>query len=171
MNRNRLLVTAAYAVAVSMAGYALLDTVVAMWPADAGSAAWRYSAVGMLSRHLASLLVAALLAAGVAALSGHGRMLRVIGYSLCAGAVLLLVAAAGFILDVVQLRTLIDPGARPALVLGSAAALLKLVTTAAIVLLVGFGSLKASRGDRPDGVPGRKQVAPARPGGRRPLVG
>ena len=137
MKIHRLLLTAAYLVMVSIAVFTVIDVTLAVWPLDPSQAAWRFGAVGTLTRHLISLLLALLLTVGVASVAGHRGVLRVCG-ALCAFLVLaLLPVMLLFLLDTLQLRATLQPAVLHAFDLSAAAALFKMVAVMAVALVLG----------------------------------
>jgi len=111
----------------------LVDILANIWPLNFGDVAWRYGAVGMFSGFVLTPLLGVALACWIAVSLGHYLLQRVLGWLSLISAVVLFVAAAGFSLDVVQLRHTVPtnpPQAMWTFEIGAAKALLKHVTAA-----------------------------------------
>ncbi len=132
--RLRRLAIPAYLTVVALLVFPLIDLIVATWPLRAGSVAWRFSTVSVLGRTLISPLLGLFLAAAVATLLEHPRMLRV--FSVLNGLVTVgfLGLAGLYVLDVLQLRDQVGMEQEARFRMGAAATLGKLGLGALLTL-------------------------------------
>ena len=98
------IVGALYFVAFLLVVTPLMDLVANVYPLSPGDFRWRYGAGGLLSGFLMTPLLGATLGIAAAAVREHRLALRVQGILAVVAAVLLLVVAALFALDALQLR-------------------------------------------------------------------
>ena len=94
----------AYGVAVLFVVLPIIDTLAQVWPVALGSPSWRYGAVGLGANYLISFVFGMWLLCFLAARQLHRGTLRSLATASGVVAVLLLIAAAGFALDAIQLR-------------------------------------------------------------------
>ncbi|MEO8636967.1 MAG: hypothetical protein ABI587_16960 [Gemmatimonadales bacterium] len=95
---------ALYFVAFLLVVTPLMDLVANVYPLSFGDFRWRYGASGLLSGFLMTPLLGVTLGIAVAAVREHRLALRIQGVLAVVAAVLLLVIAALFALDALQLR-------------------------------------------------------------------
>lgn len=141
----RALTAAGYGVALSMVVIPLGDTLVNLLPARLYEPQWRFGAVGMASSGLLTPLFGLALATYVALAARHRRTLRVLSLLAGTGFLLLLLAAANFVLDAFQTRPNVVPEARARFYAASAQALAKMGLIGCVTLLLAIGAWRADR--------------------------
>lgn len=94
----------AYGIGLLFVLMPVVDTVAQMWPPALGEPAWRYGTVGIGANYLISMLFGMFLMCLAAGLRRHRRTLLVLAILNGAFAIVLLLAAIGFSLDVLQVR-------------------------------------------------------------------
>ncbi len=122
-----------------------VDFVATVAPLSPQTVSWRFGAVGMLSRSIMLPTVGLVGILGTAALLEHVRIQRlvmVLGF-LASG--LLLLAVGMFALDAVQLRNQVGPEAVTSFKASSVVALIKLLSGAVLLAVVGVSGLRMSR--------------------------
>jgi hypothetical protein len=108
---------------------------VTVFPPKFDAVGWRFGALGLLSSSLLTPSLGLILAAAIAALLDHHRVLRALSVIGGLVAVAVAVMAGVFVLDVIQLRPTVNPQAATGYYLTSTQALLK---QAAIVVTMVF---------------------------------
>ncbi len=93
-----------YAVAALFILLPIVDTLAQVWPFLPGNPNWRYGTVGLGANYLISFLFGMVLLGVVAAYGLHRRTLRVLAPVAMVIALALLLAAAGFALDALEVR-------------------------------------------------------------------
>jgi hypothetical protein len=111
------------AILVAMAAIDFVQSVGGLHP---GNIQWRFATGGLLSSFLTTPLLGVALAVVVAAVRGHQRVLRALAFTALLATLCLVLAAAAFVLDVLQLRPSVPADARQAFVAASIRVLLKL---------------------------------------------
>ena len=156
---RHLLLGSAYALGIALVLLTALDTLASVWPIRAGDAQWRYGAVGLGAGALLLPAIGIGIIGGIAFFAGHRRTLWLISVVAGLGAVVLLVTSAGFVLDVLQMRSRVRPDQMTAFDLASAMAIVRLVVLSVVAALVAAAGWRASRvPDEPP--PPRGQRAP-----------
>jgi hypothetical protein len=135
-----------YLVALSLMLFPLVDSVLSIWPPRSAQVAWRFGAVGLLSRAVMTPLLGFLLAYAIALFLGHRRMLQTVAVlSILLG--ICVVAALGlFGLDALQMRAQVVPQAKTAFDVASVTAVLKYLFSLVVFAAFAWGGLKAARG-------------------------
>ena len=100
-----------YAIALALVADPLLDVAIATWPWRVGALNWRFGTFGLLSNELVSPLLGLCIAAFAARTLGHRVFLRSLAVLSGVGTLLLMAAAAMFVLDAVQMRRAVRPEA------------------------------------------------------------
>lgn len=122
----RPLLKALYPVGALILIGSVVDPLVQTWPFRLSDIRWRFGAVGLASTSAIGVTFALVWLMGVAALLGHRRTLRALSAASAALGIVVLVVLGLFVLDFLQVRTLVDPQIRRGLdltVLKSAALL------------------------------------------------
>jgi hypothetical protein len=138
----------AYGVALLFIVLPIVDTLAQVWPPAFGSASWRYGAVGLGANYLISVLFGLLLSSLVAGWRQHRRTLRWLAIVNGVFAVLAVIAAIAFALDVLQLRPGLprdNPVALRLFDLGAEKAVFKYLVSAVALVWVGLGARNAAR--------------------------
>lgn len=117
----------AYCVAALLVITPLGDFLSGVWPWRLGAVEWRFASSGLLSGFLLTPLLGALVAIGVAAARGSERLLRLFGIATLALAVVCGLVLALFILDAVQVNSVVPAQQRRAFYDASIKAFLKYV--------------------------------------------
>ncbi|MGA2382723.1 MAG: hypothetical protein ABSG61_04735 [Gemmatimonadales bacterium] len=142
----------AYAIGLLFVLMPALDTFAQMWPPALGEPAWRYGTVGIGANYLISALFGMLLMCLVAGLRQHRRTLRVLAIVNGVLAVVLLLAALGFALDVLQVRMGVPKDNARAMWLfkaGAAKAELKYLVSVVVLGWLALASRRAWRAIQP----------------------
>ena len=138
-----------YFLAILLIGTPLVDILANTWPLHVGLLTWRYGAAGMFSGFVLTPLLGLGLACWLAITMGHRAIQRVLMIASLVAAVVLLVVALGFVLDVLQLRHNVPANPPQALwtfEVGAAKAFLKHVTAVVALAWFGFATRRALRG-------------------------
>lgn len=126
MNVRRLALPA-YLVAISLTAIPVFDALMQTAPFHPLSAEWRFAAIGLLSNAIMLPAIGMLIAVAVAQGNEDDvsqRGLRLIGWS---AVVIIMVAAASFVLDALQTRTLVRPELQSSFLVASGTAVFKLL--------------------------------------------
>lgn len=115
----------AYCVAALLIVTPLGDFLTGVWPWRLGAVDWRFASSGLLSGFLLTPLLGALIAIGVAAVSGHERLLRTLGLATLSMSALCFLVSLLFILDALQVSSAVPAQQRRAFYDASIKALLK----------------------------------------------
>jgi hypothetical protein len=138
----------AYGVAILFVALPIVDTLSQVLPPAPGNAGWRYGVVGLGSNYLVSVLFGMLLWSYVAGARLQRRTLRVLAIVNGVVAVLMLLAAMGFLLDAAQVRSTLPRDNFRALRmfdLGAAKAVFKYVVAAPVLGWIALASWRATR--------------------------
>lgn len=103
-----------YAVAGLLVAIPMLDFLLSVAAPQLSSVQWRFASVGLLSGFTLTPILGLALALGVATWRRHVPAQRLLVVACLAGALLLAVLSAGFVLDVVQLRASVPGEGRAA---------------------------------------------------------
>ena len=152
MKLNRALTAAAYLVALTLIILPLVEVTMSVWPLRFGETAWRYGTFGLLSQAATTPIVGAIMLFATAYALGHRRTLLFSGIMAAVVALALLIGLPVFALDAVQMRTQVRAQTMRAFDLSSVLATIKLSILFAVFLLLAVGSIKATRGRRPERV-------------------
>lgn len=143
----RPLLLALYAVAAGFILPSFMEFLLVSYPYRPGSAQWRFGAVGLLFNSvLFSPLIGLLLACFASVQLGHRRTARTFAVVAFAIAALLLVAAPFFVLDFLQMRTMVNPNAKNAMDFTSLKAALTGAIMFCVALAIGLGTWRSTPG-------------------------
>jgi hypothetical protein len=137
-----------YFLAILLVATPLMDILANTWPLRFSELTWRYGAVGMFSGFQLTPLLGIGLACWLSSALGHKTVQRTLTFVCIIGAILLLLAAVGFALDVVQLRHSVPttpPQAMWTFEVGAVKALLKYLTGAIALAWFGLATRRALR--------------------------
>jgi FlaA1/EpsC-like NDP-sugar epimerase len=123
----------------------IVDAITNVYPFNLGASTWRYGAIGAAANYLISVVFGALLLVLTAAHNQHTRTMRAGAIGSLVGAVLLVLMAGEFALDVLQLRSVVPPEDMRAYVVGATKAELKFLLSAAALAAIGLVAWKAGR--------------------------
>jgi hypothetical protein len=126
----------------------LTDITLRSLVAEAGSLQWRFGTVGLLFGNLGTVILGLGIAGLAATLSGSRGILRTVGFVALALAVVMLALMALFALDALQMRRLVQIGARRQVLVSSAGALGSAAVGSVVLLLLGRAALVSSRAAR-----------------------
>ena len=138
----------AYGIGVLFILTAAVDTVSQMWPPALREPSWRYGVVGIGGNYLITVLLGMLLICLVAGVRQHRRTLRILAIVNAVVAVLLVLAAVGFVLDALQVRYSVpkdNPRAVWLFNVGAVKAVAKYVVSAVVLGWLAFASRRAWR--------------------------
>jgi hypothetical protein len=114
-----------YLVAGLLVVMPLMDFAMSIGPAQFASVQWRFASVGLLSGYTLMPLLGLALALGLAGLTRQRAAQRVLIVLCLTLAVVMLLIAVGFLLDVMQVRATVPAEGRPAFQSASTRALVK----------------------------------------------
>ncbi len=97
----------AYCVAALLVITPLGDFLTGVWPWRLGAVDWRFASSGLLSGFLLTPLLGALIAIAVASASGHERALRIFGIATLSISAVSFLVSLLFILDAVQMSSVV----------------------------------------------------------------
>jgi hypothetical protein len=127
-----------YFLALLLVATPFVDLVTQVGNIRPGDLVWRYGFLGFFANNLLTPLLGLTLAAVAAAMLGHRRLLRTLNF-FCVLFALLLIGFAGiFSLDVLQVRSGVEPAAANAFKLGALIALSKYLAGAAGLLFLAW---------------------------------
>ena len=115
------------------------DYLTTVWAPRLGEVEWRYGAIGLLTAHLLTPVLAMGLAMVVAFALRHRGALKALSVLSLVGALILIVAMGFFALDVMQLRNVRPPESLPSFQAGALIAELKHFTAFIALTLLGLG--------------------------------
>jgi hypothetical protein len=135
-----------YLIALSLIFFPIFDSVLSIWPPQPGQVAWRFGAVGLLSRAVMTPLLGLFIAYCIALVLEHRAVLRVISVV----SVLAVIAVVGglgiFGLDALQMRSQVVAQAKKAFDAASVTAVLKYLFSVVMLLAFAWGGWKGARG-------------------------
>ena len=136
---------ATYFVAFLLVVGPLFDLAASIWPAQPSMVAWRFGAVGILSKALLVPILGSFSAMVAALVLQHRRFLRTVAYINVGIAILLIVTAIPFVLDSVQLRSGVGSEATGGFDVTALRALVNIVLAGVVLGALGISGFKASR--------------------------
>ena len=139
----RRLAVAAYVVALVFIVTGGADALTNMWPWNWGDEQWRYGFAGVSSGYLIQPLFGLFLVLVTAAAAQHRLLLRVMSIVTLVVAVITLVWAIGFVLDVLQLQGRVNDDMAESFRIGSAKTLCKLGLATLTLLVMGVCGLRS----------------------------
>ena len=113
----------AYLLAAILILFPVLDVLTSVWPFQPGSVTWRFSTVGLLIRVAVTPLLGLVAAYAAALLLGHARVLRVLSAISGVSLLVLLVVLGVFVMDGMQMRSMVSDEAVSRFRSGAVAAL------------------------------------------------
>ncbi len=134
-----------YLAALVIVVFPFVELVLTVWPPSPGVVSWRYGTVGLLARAIMTPLVGLVIIQATATLLGHARVQRAVTVLGLAGAVVLLLTAALFALDLVQFRGQVRDAAKRAFDVSGLVVLLKLLAGALVLAAFGVVGLRSAR--------------------------
>jgi hypothetical protein len=144
MDSIRRLAPAAYCTGVVLILLPTVDYLNNASPFRPTAADWRFDVLGMISTHLLYPLLGFLLVSATAAAFPHPRVSRILGLLIWVGAIVLLMAAGGFVLDSLQVRNAAPAGARWVSQTGFVIAAAKILAGAVTLMVLGVGNRRAA---------------------------
>ncbi|MCC6927701.1 MAG: hypothetical protein IT359_01810 [Gemmatimonadaceae bacterium] len=139
------LIVPAYLIAFLLVATPAMDFVTSILPLRLGDIEWRFASVGLLSGFLLTPLLGVLLAMGVAAYAEHVLLQRILAIvNLVLGACFA-VLVAFFVLDILQLRSVVQAEAKAAFESAASKAIVKHLSFVVASLVLGWRGLRASR--------------------------
>lgn len=139
------LVAPAYLVAFLLVATPAMDFVTSIVPLRLGDIEWRFASLGLLSGFVLTPLLGIILAMWVAAYAGQPTVQRVIAVvNLVAGAVFALLLVF-FLLDILQLRSVVQPEAKAAFESAASKAVVKHLSFILASFYLGWRGLGAAR--------------------------
>lgn len=142
---NRALVASGYLAAIALVLFALLDTTIAVLPAQPRLAQWRFAAAGLYSRSLPVLLLGFGIGIALAAALRHRRMLRLLAVLAALGSALLVAAAGLFLLDAIEVHGIVATEGVFTYRATALAAFVRMLAASLILLVAARGAWLAAR--------------------------
>lgn len=139
------LVAPLYFVALLLIATPAVDFATSVLPLRVENIEWRFATVGLLSGFLLTPLLGIIIALGLASYAEHYRFLRLLSIVNGVVALLLVILMVFFALDIVQLRSVVQPQAKDAFQL---AALKAVAKYAAFILALAWLSVRGMRAAR-----------------------
>lgn len=146
-----------YFIAVLLIATPVIDFATGVFPLRLDNIEWRFATVGLLSGFLLTPVLGIILAILVAALSGHDLVQRVIGFANIAIAVLFVALVVAFLLDIVQLRGVVQPESKGAFLSAAWKAVAKHTCFIVALAWLGVRGLRLAKSAAP--APARRQAA------------
>jgi hypothetical protein len=134
-----------YLIALSLVFFPLLDAVLSIWPPQPGQVAWRFGAVGLLSRAVMTPLLGLFIAYAVAFALEHRTVLRVISVVSLLAAIAIVGALGLFGLDALQMRSQVVAQAKKAFDAASVTAVMKYLFGVVMLAAFAWGGWKGAR--------------------------
>jgi hypothetical protein len=139
-----------YLVAVLLLLTPLLDFFAGILPLRLGSMEWRFASVGLLSGFLLTPLLGVVLAMAAAHLGGHLRVQRVLAIANFFVVVFMIGLFGLFVLDILQLRSVVQPAAKSAFESAAMKAVLKHLSFDVALAWLAWRGIRMSRWRRPE---------------------
>lgn len=146
-----------YLVAALLVFTPALDFLTSVLPFRVGNIEWRFASVGLLSGFLLTPILGIALAMMVAGWAGHARFQRVLAIVNLSTLALFLVVMVMFLLDIVQLRSVVQAEAKSAFEGAAIKAVVKYVSVMVAFGYLGIRGWSASRWSDP--APRKAQAA------------
>ena len=139
------LIAPAYLVAFLLVATPAMDFVTSIVPMRLGDIEWRFASVGLLSGFLLTPLLGIMAAMWVAAIAGHGTLQRAIAIANMVVGGLFALLLVFFLLDVLQLRGVVQPEAKSAFESAASKAVVKHATFVFTMLYLGWRGLRVAK--------------------------
>ena len=146
------LIRGIYLFGIALILHAVIDLSTTVWPLRVTEMLWRYGFLGLGAAYLQTPTLGLLLIAGTALWQGDLGLARGVGAVLMVSAVVLMLAVAIFMLDVVQVRQLRAAEGQAAVLYGGLLQAVKYVLASIILAAIGHGliqSVKTARSGAP----------------------
>jgi hypothetical protein len=143
-SQTRRVLAGLYPVALLLILSPLVDLLSAVWPIRPSEVSWRFGTFGLITSALVTPIVGLVLLQGAAALLDHVKTLRVVSALNLVVAVLVVVGAALFLLDAVQLRGTVMKTAQQSYDLAAAKALVTALLEVCALGWTGMGGIRAA---------------------------
>lgn len=148
-----------YPVGAALTLFPMADIASRLYPANFGNIQWRFAAVGLGLSSLSMLLVGLALVGLTAAVRDDRAVLRALALIATVIAVVVLASIAVFLLDTLQVRSLVqDPAGRPPLYEAASTAIIAGILSAIALVGVAVASWSTARDSA--ALPGRGKVSP-----------
>ena len=141
-------VKALYPVAALLILVPLMDLTLRVFPPQFGTLQWRFATAGIFLGSLGTIMLGLGLTGLVAVISGHQKVLRVLGFAALALGVVLLALLVLFALDAIQVRRLANPNFKRAVLLSSTGAMFNGLFATFALFMLGRGGIVASKATR-----------------------
>jgi uncharacterized membrane protein len=136
-----------YGVALLLVATPMFDFLTSVFPIRAGNIEWRFATVGLLSGFLLTPLLGYVLAMLAAQIGGHRIVQRVLAICALIMTALLALMLVAFVLDVLQLRSVVQAEAATAFKGASIKALVKHVSVLVVLPWLAIRGMKLSKRD------------------------
>ena len=142
----RRLLVASYLTAFLFVLAPVVDILANVWPWDFGNEQWRFGLAGVTSNYLISLIFGLLMAAWIAGLREHRGMLFAVAGVSALVLLLLGVLTLLFVLDTIQVRTVVREEQLQLFKIGAVKTLFKVLASEAALLVLAVAAFKAAAG-------------------------
>lgn len=139
-----------YFVALLLVATPLVDFLTSVLPLRPGNIEWRFATVGLLSGFVLTPLLGIILAMLVASWAGHQRFHRIVAIVNGVIAALLVVTLLMFLLDIVQLRSVVQAEQKAAFEGSAVKAVIKHLTFVVATAWLAVGGYRSSRWSMPE---------------------
>ncbi len=139
------LIAPLYLLAVLLVATPAMDFVTSIVPLRFADIEWRFASVGLLSGFLLTPLLGIGLAMGVAAYASHQRFQRVLGIVNLLIAALFVALLLFFLLDIFQLRNVVQAEAKGAFESAASKAVVKHITFVIAMAFMGWRGVRMSK--------------------------
>jgi hypothetical protein len=150
MNRYRYISWPVYLVAAMLVLLPVAEFVISVWPIQASVVRWRFGAVGLFSGALMVPILGIFIAYAAALLLEHRAVQRAISVLSGVMVLVLVVAAAGFVLDALQMRGQVRSEALRAFDAASAMGLAKMSLAMFTMLSLSVSGWRSARVGAPE---------------------
>jgi chromate transport protein ChrA len=133
-----------YAVAFLLVAFPLVDFLQSIRGFQPGNLQWRFATVGLLSGVLLTPILGVIVAMVVAAIRGHALVQRLLAILNLLAAVVLLVLLIGFVLDLLQLRSIVPEAGRAEFRSASMRAVVKHLSASLVLFFLGWRGWRVS---------------------------
>lgn len=134
-----------YSLAAALLFVSAIDVLIAVWPIEASQAAWRFEALGLLSRSLLGPMLGLLIVFGAALYLKNRGILKMLAAVSALLAVTLAGSTALFGLDGLEMRLLVNADARGRFDVTAVTSMAKMAITFVVAAAFSLLALRAAR--------------------------
>ncbi len=149
MDRFRPFALPGYLILAMMVVFPLLDSALTVWPFRPSEVSWRFGAAGIMTRGLMAPLFGLILIYGLTLIYEHRLAQRAISIISGVAVLVLMAVSVLFVLDMLQMRAMVQPHMKTAFDVASLVALIKTGVVIVIGSVLAFAAFRSSRGTGP----------------------